>query len=54
MMTVSKIAGELDLIKVNSIVESCINSLTVIDAHEHQFFDKHLSGLVTSTIFVRC
>jgi len=29
------------------------NSLTAIDAHEHQFFDKLLWGLVTSTIFVR-
>jgi len=31
-----------------------INSLTAIDAHESQFFDKLLWGLVTSTIFVRC
>jgi len=30
------------------------NSLTAIDAHERQFFDKLLWGLVTSTIFVRC
>jgi hypothetical protein len=31
-----------------------VNSLPAIDAHEHQFFDKLLWGLVTSTIFVRC
>ena len=31
-----------------------INSLTAIDAHERQLFDKLLWGLVTSTIFVRC
>jgi len=31
-----------------------VNSLTAIDAHERQFFDKLLWGLVTSTIFVRC
>jgi hypothetical protein len=33
-----------------------INSLPAIDidAHERQFFDKLLWGLVTSTIFVRC
>jgi hypothetical protein len=32
-----------------------INSLTTaIDAHEHQFFDKLLWGLVTSTIFDLC
>jgi hypothetical protein len=30
-----------------------LNSLPAIDAHEHQFFDKLLWGLVTSTIFVR-
>jgi hypothetical protein len=31
-----------------------VNSLTAIDAHERQLFDKLLWGLVTSTIFVRC
>jgi hypothetical protein len=31
-----------------------LNSLPAIDAHERQFFDKLLWGLVTSTIFVRC
>ena len=31
-----------------------LNSLTAIDAHEHQLFDKLLWGLVTSTIFVHC
>jgi hypothetical protein len=30
------------------------NSLSAIDAHEHQVFDKLLWELVTSTIFVRC
>ncbi len=35
-------------------VEGPLNSLPAIDAHERQFFDKLLWGLVTSTIFVRC
>jgi len=30
-----------------------LNSLTPIDGHDRQFFDKLLWGLVTSTIFVR-
>jgi hypothetical protein len=35
-------------------LEDALNSLPAIDAHERQFFDKLLWGLVTSTIFVRC
>jgi len=31
-----------------------LNSLTAIDAHERQCFDKLFWGLVTSTIFVHC
>ena len=38
----------------SDITNTCVNSLTAIDAHEHQRFDKHLWGLVISTIFVCC
>jgi hypothetical protein len=37
-----------------AIIYKLVNSLTAIDAHERQFFDKLLWGLVTSTIFVGC
>jgi hypothetical protein len=34
------------------LLTAIVNSLPVIDAHERQFFDKLLWGLITSTIFV--
>ncbi len=36
------------------VVFLILNRMTAIDAHERQFCDKLLWGLVTATIFVRC